>query len=428
MTRSGRRFHWLGPIAGAALVSLTASACRDVLGIDDRHVEERPPPELCAGASAFEATCASCLDESCCDTLAACRGDESCARVLACFAECRGEPASITACRLRCGKTLQTSFDLFTSRLMSCQGKSCSNACGLTCGGYVHPNALCESCVARLCCAETSACVGDPQCLALSTCLAACASRDGPCILACRGEHAGGAALRDGFAACIDRSCAGTCYDAAWACLGKTPPPDVPATIALVLVAVDLVTARPLPGLDVRVCLDSDGPCNGDGSPDQVTDPNGMVRIEVPSLRDRCIRVSGPSVRTMCVSPPPYAGTTMAALAPLIRNVDYARLFPPPLPSDTNGSVLFIAHDCAGLAGSGVSFTTPSAVRTLYWRRERFEDGLTFTDGSGLGAMLDVPGPAAHLVRADLGLGLPAIGQRTVFVRPGVISGVDLTP
>jgi hypothetical protein len=428
MMRRRGSFQWAAVIVTVAVASMSVSACRGVLGIDDRTVEERPGPEICAGASAFETSCASCLDDSCCDALAACRADEPCTRVLDCFAACRGEVASVTACRIRCGQKLQTSFDLVTSRFMSCQSRSCGPACSLKCGGYVHPNALCEACVARSCCAETSACAADAQCLALSTCLATCAPRDGPCMLDCNGQLAGGRELRTAVAACIDGACAGSCYDSAWACLGKATATEDPAPIALAITALDLVTARGLPDVSVRVCLDSDPTCAGDGTPDLITDANGVAKLALMSLRDRCIRLTGASIRTTCFTPSFFSTASGEAGVPVIRNVGYARLFSAPLPSDANGSVLLLTHDCAAKPSSGVSFSTPANARTLYWRRERFEAGVTATDSAGLGAMLDVPAPAMHLVRADLGLGLPVVAQRTVFVRAGVISILDLGP
>lgn len=409
--------------AGWVLAAIALVGCRQILGIDDRQIDTTASDAAvaCVGADAFAPACGACMAGACCGTIASCQADATCAPLLACLANCRGEPASIAACRVKCGRTLPTSFDEVAAQVMSCQAAHCADACGLTCGGAVHSNALCESCAAGACCAETAACSSDAACLALSTCIAACAPRDGPCVLGCTGRFRGGSTLRDRAEACIAQSCAGACYDAVWACLGKSPVVRPPEGGPVTLVAVDFVTGSPRAGVTVGFCRDGQSACEG---PLATTNAAGEVRLESSALSGGCLRFSGPDVRDTCIVHAP--GATEGTV-PLISGADFARLFPPPLPAIDTGIVLAYVHDCAYAPGSSASLSSNVPARFLYWRRASFVADGAGTDGSGLAAVLDLA-PGARIVRAELAPSLPAVDQQELFVRAGVITITGLGP
>jgi hypothetical protein len=96
---------------------------------------------------------------------------------------------------------------------------------GIDCGIPV-PDGGCGACVTAQCCPQMSACAGDPQCLALETCLLACDS-DYACRAACvEANPVGGQVEVPTLDTCVAVSCRGPCGMACGQAGSYTTPAD----------------------------------------------------------------------------------------------------------------------------------------------------------------------------------------------------------
>lgn len=385
-------------------IALGVASCRLVAGIDDRSVSHGD-----AGTAL-----SICRDER-----AACDDDPACHKALACLDACRGDIASVTACRIKCRRTLPTSFVAPTTDVLACQAQRCGPECSLSCGGYLYTSAVCEACAKAACCARAAACAANAECLNLTSCSSSCSIDDGPCKLNCEHDHAAGVAPRRELEACLSGSCASTCSDSAWACLGRESRPAATGTGTMHVTAIDLVTNAPLSGVALRACADEANTCDGPvlGTTD------GRGEIEVPSLAKGCLYFDGADLVPSCA----VIEADGPLLAPLVHRSDRDRLFGASA-SPGKGVVLAFVHDCTGVPGAGATLVTTSGARTLYWRGGRFVADAFETDATGIAAMVDLPAPERRVVRAEVSSSLPAIHQLDVLVRPDIITSVNLEP
>jgi hypothetical protein len=106
------------------------------------------------------------------------------------------------------------------SALSTCASTACGAACGGAPGSDAGPgpgpgcgltsgNATCDACLDGSCCAQTSTCLGDAECVALVSCYDACS--DDACLTACDAAHPTGSAELGAVFSCLQTSCATVC-------------------------------------------------------------------------------------------------------------------------------------------------------------------------------------------------------------------------
>lgn len=170
-------------------------------------------PSYCADFDWQDATCAACIEASCCEAAHVCRGDESCATLYDCQARC-GE--GDTECRAACAISEHDAFKAADQTLSACVSANCRDAC-VPCGGMVQGYMpTCTTCVESNCCEEASACADDPECAALSKC-----KGDNLLLLSICGDGSQSVASkskRQDLVTCFSKRCPDACYGENWTC------------------------------------------------------------------------------------------------------------------------------------------------------------------------------------------------------------------
>lgn len=95
----------------------------------------------------------------------------------------------------------------------------------MICGNIPVATRQCASCADDHCCGAGEACAGNPECVALRACQAACIIDDKACADACSSAHAGGQADNAVLSACRLRWCGVQCFDSTGAECGFQLPP-----------------------------------------------------------------------------------------------------------------------------------------------------------------------------------------------------------
>ena len=178
-----------------------------------------PPPTSTCGFGSGDATCDTCLDTNCCGAANACLGDAACTDLIDCAGACAD-----AACESACMAAHPTGMAKITA-LSTCA----DTACGTTCGGpssgpgpggpgpgpgpgscgLTSGDATCDTCLDASCCAQTTTCLGDADCVAIVGCYNACS--DATCAAACDAAHPTGSSKLTAVGTCVQASCATTC-------------------------------------------------------------------------------------------------------------------------------------------------------------------------------------------------------------------------
>ncbi|HEY8078523.1 MAG TPA: hypothetical protein VIF62_30545 [Labilithrix sp.] len=178
-----------------------------------------PPSGSTCGFGSGDPTCDSCLDTSCCTDADACLGDADCTALLDCGNAC-ADDACISACEAAHPSGAKLLDTLSTCVTSTC-GSACASAgggpgdggpggpppagsCGLTSG-----DATCDTCLNGSCCAPTTTCLGDAECIALIRCYDGCA--DDACASACDAAHPAATAEANAIFTCVQSSCSAAC-------------------------------------------------------------------------------------------------------------------------------------------------------------------------------------------------------------------------
>lgn len=170
------------------------------------------------GFGSGDATCDSCLDTNCCADANACTGDADCTALMDCASRCSDD-----TCEAAC-ETAHPGGTAKMNALSACANTTCNTACsGASSGpgpgpapgpgpsscGLTSGDASCDTCLNASCCAPTTACVDDADCVALVRCYDACT--DGACAAACDTGHASGLSKLDAVSTCAGTSCGAQC-------------------------------------------------------------------------------------------------------------------------------------------------------------------------------------------------------------------------
>lgn len=114
---------------------------------------------------------------------------------------CNGDDACDKACLIEHGEGIS---DLYL--LTDCAATTCAAACP----GNNDIDA-CSECVFGSCEDESNACLGDPQCLDLYTCLSGCNGTDLACQQGCYMAHGDGVPELQAMLECAENACPDAC-------------------------------------------------------------------------------------------------------------------------------------------------------------------------------------------------------------------------
>src|SRR5262249_9222070 len=153
--------------------------------------------EMCPSAGD---ACTSCEAMSCPEVYCNCYHDPECVALGQCTAKCN---PSDNACNQPCW-TAHPSAIAKAALLANCAGTSCPAPCP----GY-KPIGACLICLNTNCAAEMNACVSNPDCSNLLTCLGACTTLS--CQNNCYQQFPKGAAGAGPVGTCTQAHCAAAC-------------------------------------------------------------------------------------------------------------------------------------------------------------------------------------------------------------------------
>jgi hypothetical protein len=202
---------------GATLLGTLSTCVEGSCGAACGGPSSPSTPSAC-GFGSGDPTCDACLDTSCCGDANACLGDADCIALLECAEPCR-DNACVSAC-----EAAHPSGTAKITALSTCAGTACGAACGGPPSGPGGPGgpapapgscgltsgeATCDTCLDTSCCAQTTTCIGDADCVAVIRCYDACS--DSACAAACDAAHPGGSAHLTGVFTCAQASCTAAC-------------------------------------------------------------------------------------------------------------------------------------------------------------------------------------------------------------------------
>ncbi len=449
-------------MAGAALLSV--AGCVQVLGLHERTEATDgaagtsastsdaganadaavPGTGQCGKLVHASASCASCMDASCCAESRACAADAACQEASSCLASCND-----AACQVRCEAFYALPDTLIALR--SCRIRQCATACNSTCGEAVSGVPACQACQQAKCCAQEAACATNQACAALSLCRANCFGSPS-CPSDCESQHSQGVADFAQVFACTD-PCATSCQPGqSWACLDAPilwPRPKGTGSITFSVTFVDFNAEKPFVGATVKACDKLDFPCAAPVA-QATTDATGLVSLTVPPGLDGFdgyLDVTGgklegtgsaafPAIwypipfviadgwrgRTQLPSAdefPQFAFATGTTLDPL------------------RGHFGANAADCLFTPAAGVSFSVDSAdAKTQSFYLVGGVPSTTSvakaTDQSGIGGFINLPTVAPArlaVIRASSGAaGGKSMGSFTFIIRPGTFTTTSAYP
>jgi len=153
--------------------------------------------ELCPG---FGDVCTECLSGACPSTYCTCYENDECLALIECVDACSSD-----ACQQACFSAHPNGIsDLYL--LTDCAATSCDSECPGN--AVVDP---CTKCIFEDCSSEMNACLADPECLELYTCLSDCGDVDLICQKGCYAAHGGAVAELQAVLQCSATSCPGPC-------------------------------------------------------------------------------------------------------------------------------------------------------------------------------------------------------------------------
>lgn len=153
--------------------------------------------KVCPG---FGDECTGCLSGACPSTYCTCYENDECLALIECVNVCSSD-----ACQQMCFSAHPDGIsDLYL--LTDCAATECDSECpGNT---TVDP---CTKCIFEDCSSEMNTCLGDPECLALYTCLSDCGNNDLICQKGCYAAHGGAVAELQAVLDCSATKCPGPC-------------------------------------------------------------------------------------------------------------------------------------------------------------------------------------------------------------------------
>jgi len=410
--------------------SVLIAGCRQIVGIGDQPPSSGTSTDAgssCGTATFGGAHCQSCMHASCCTEAAACAAVDDCGKLADCLGACNPQDATCTS---GCRSSFASGDGPEAASVQSCEAARCASACGLACGGYIFADAACAACGRGQCCTQAGACMQDAECARLAACELACAPLDDDCLGLCELAHPSGVALERALGDCTATKCAASCIAPQWTCLENPVGPGSPPPITVTFSLSDYMSGKGIGGLSIVGCSFKDHACTQPTAvPAVTTDANGFARVSLPNGFGGYLQVSGNLYGDILVFLPPSSRDLAIAWPLPTLTVAAAAIGQVATPDAEDGTLLAIAHDCAGSPAGGVHFTlSPSANATpFYFQGQVVSPTPTETSNPGgfaAGGFVNVQADAELSLGAEVvENSLPYVPQ-TVFVRQGGLSYV----
>ena len=294
------------------------------------------------------------------------------------------------------------------------------------CGGYVYADPACGACGVASCCAESASCVGNTECSALAACERSCEPGADTCLLSCELAHPDGVSAGRAFGTCLATNCATSCVQPQWACLKHPTTPAPPAgPISITYTFGDYVTLRPVPGLTVRACGETDNAC---ASPlvSATTDEHGVAVLQLAATSFKgYAEIRGGDYGPVLLWLPPLSKSFVTPSLGIATNTIFMPIKSLIAPVKVDSSTLLVrAHDCAGAPAAGVHFQIDGDGTPFYFANGTPSKTATVTDGQGTvtggyGGFVNVtPLISNNVVATVPQLGL-SYAPRAIAARPG---------
>jgi hypothetical protein len=228
--------------------------------------------------------------------------------------------------------------------------------------------------------------------------------------------------------------------DPTWGCLGHVvaPTPDPTKMVTLTESLVLAIGKTPVTNVTVDVCDKLDVNCAAmtPGFPKGLTpDMNGNVTFTVAQGFDGFVRIMGPTIMDsrVYVGRPVITPPDVKAIE-LLQPTDYAAIAAAAKQTVdmTRGTGIFLAFDCQGLSGDGVSFqsTSTDSETAQFYLINQFPEtppAAKATDADGFGGFFNLlPGPA--VAKSFRAAGDVYIGESSFNVLAYTISYVLVAP
>jgi hypothetical protein len=442
MNRGPRQRHW-----GAGLVfAISVLACRQIVGIDDRAPDAAPPPgpdaAAACGGLGFSPTCQACLSTKCCAEGKTCGDSTTCNHYEGCLGKCGAD----SGCRSQCLIDAKWAADDATRAFDVCLSQNCADACDAKCGHTtigVLPTvaAQCDACLERLACPASKACSVDPVCQQAFWCRAACRTYD--CSQACDDPAASGSRLWSDLLAEVQK-CAVDCkFGQYWACVGSVAFPHTESDKIHVTGTVVDFGLNGVPGVTFRACHETDLTCAASlATPTTATtDAKGKFAFDIAMPKVGAGAFTGyiqtdlsDLLMPQMLFVPMLSRSKWDVWLPTFRT---SELYPLAIASGAKaidperGHLIVRAIDCFQNFAAEVEISASSAdsqtTRAYVKGTLPFPDA-TMTDGSGSVGFVNMPVGPTEVTLLPKSLGGKIGAKRTVFIRKGTFTWLDLGP
>jgi hypothetical protein len=221
--------------------------------------------------------------------------------------------------------------------------------------------------------------------------------------------------------------------DPTWACLdgvGISEPATGSVRVSITL--VDLLSQKPLAGVNLSLCAKLDGACELPILPLYQSSATGQLEVEMPAGFNGYFQASGAGIYPTLIFPPSTRRQRAPSTIPLVPDSFYPTMVKGSGATVAEGRsvVITTALDCLGRPAAGLALSSPDAdSQTVSYV---LASGVpsrtsTTTDESGGGGFVNVPaGPI--LIKSTLAAGDRPVGVAGVQTRPGHISMVLIMP
>jgi hypothetical protein len=419
----------------ACAAVLSATSCRQVLGIEDRHEAQAGDGGV---DSIDQSACAACREGSCSGESASCAGTDECEPAVDCVGRCAPKDAE---CVAWCLGSIGRSDAL--ADLVACSTGSCGAKCGGgECGELRFGSSDCDACIRENCCDENAACSADSDCAKLDYCDKRCLPAGSTkCTQACEEQFSGGGDAWAARNACANSRCADVCTAGhAWSCLDDRRSYELPTqsgTVTLEMSVAEFLSNTPYVGVTVKACERRQFDCN-DPYDTAITDDDGRFSLEVPLSDngfDGYLDFNGKDIYPALYyfAPPIVAGGPRGHLQlPSQANLGVLVGLLGIEADPTTGHLALVAWDCTLAPAPGVSLSLlpDDEGATRYYFRDQAPSVAPTQTGANpaLGGYANVRANRFVLVQATVAAGSKPITQTQYYIRPGTLTTSSMPP
>ena len=366
-------------------------------------------------------TCAECTASFCQEAAATCSDSPECQTRQTCIDDCQSTSSSTGECDESCSEGLYDLFGQHTD-ISLCQGDYCADLCQRNCGGFVYLKDTCKSCAELHCCEESTACAGDPVCLAIQPCWANCIPGDWGCYEDCdpeKGADAGSGSVTNEYRNCLYNKCYDQCEAGQlWSCVGNDidlPAADPTREIEVAVGFYDMKT-HPIPDVRVTMCMVNDPDCNSPLETAQ-SDSNGWATLTYKadsSTNFVHFQISKPGhvparlIYSRRLTGSPYS---LLVFLPTLDELDSLAEHLGITAQPGRGHAFISLFDCSLAPANGLIVSAPDSegIKTFYVKDFLPDLSAQYTSKSGEAVIANLPPgsnviEAAHFENPDVGV------------------------